>query len=219
MAKRRTRKAAKKRAPAKRRSRGRRSKLTPEVQERICAVIAYGGYDKDAAAAVDIRPETLCEWMRKGEEGGEGREAYTQFAQEVYRARLRRPDAIMRKLAEHPTNPKAWEAYLKRLDTQAQRREEREKRGELMHRQLEAKVRQEEAKAAALEKVAAGGQAGVMLLPHDLLEELLDDLPENLRLIVMAELRRRGLGLVEEPDLGGGVTEDDVRDVSPSEGA
>ena len=63
---------------------GRRSKLTPELQDKICGLIRGGNYLHHAAAACGIGNSTLSEWIRKGEDG---KKPYAAFAEAVAEAR------------------------------------------------------------------------------------------------------------------------------------
>jgi len=58
----------------------RRTKLTPDLQERILNMIRLGNYRNVAAQAVGIAPETFCRWMSRP------RDPYRQFRQAVEQA-------------------------------------------------------------------------------------------------------------------------------------
>jgi len=47
---------------------GRPTKLTPELQEKICKYIAEGNYLSVACAAVDVSDQTYHTWLKLGEE-------------------------------------------------------------------------------------------------------------------------------------------------------
>ena len=51
---------------------GRPSKLTADVQEKLLAVIKLGAYRAAACDFAGITPETLRNWLRRGEAEGEG---------------------------------------------------------------------------------------------------------------------------------------------------
>jgi hypothetical protein len=51
---------------------GRKTKLTPKLERRLCAWIAKGATDKEASYKCDIDPSTLYDWIRWGEEGKPG---------------------------------------------------------------------------------------------------------------------------------------------------
>lgn len=63
---------------------GRKTKLTAEVQQRICSAIEAGAYDWVAAEAAGICQRSFYTYL---ELGAEGRQPYAQFLQEVSRAR------------------------------------------------------------------------------------------------------------------------------------
>ena len=45
---------------------GRKTKLTPEVQETICNWLKLGYYQEDAAVMAGISPSTFYDWLKKG---------------------------------------------------------------------------------------------------------------------------------------------------------
>lgn len=51
---------------------GRRSKLTPEVQERIATALRAGSYLEEAAQLAGVDRSTLWRWMAKGREARSG---------------------------------------------------------------------------------------------------------------------------------------------------
>ena len=51
---------------------GRRSKLTPELQEKICRYIAAGNYIVTACQAVGITPQTYDRWINKANKSKDG---------------------------------------------------------------------------------------------------------------------------------------------------
>jgi transposase len=71
---------------------GRRSKLTPSLQKKICDMIEAGNYMHHAAQAAGIGKSTLNQWIRKGEEG---QEPYAAFAAAVARARAQAVDSLV----------------------------------------------------------------------------------------------------------------------------
>ena len=50
----------------KKKTRGRPSKLTPEVQEEICAALRAGNYIEPSAMRAGINKATLYNWLKKG---------------------------------------------------------------------------------------------------------------------------------------------------------
>ncbi len=63
---------------------GRRSKLTPAVQKKVCELIASGNFLKVAAQAAGIAERTFYDWLAKGE--AEKAPRYVQFLQAVQEA-------------------------------------------------------------------------------------------------------------------------------------
>ncbi len=63
---------------------GRPTKLTPDIQEKILTVIKLGAYRTAACDFAGISPETLRNWMRRGENEGEG--PYWELAAAVKQA-------------------------------------------------------------------------------------------------------------------------------------
>lgn len=63
---------------------GQPTKLTPDLQERIVQAIRAGNYAQVAAAYVGISHQTFYNWLRWGEEQGEGK--YFEFFEAVHAA-------------------------------------------------------------------------------------------------------------------------------------
>ena len=70
---------------------GRPSKLTPEVQERICQAIRAGNYYEAACAYAGIHYSTFRKWMQKGEtaKSGKFREFFEAVTRVEYEAKVR----------------------------------------------------------------------------------------------------------------------------------
>jgi transposase len=60
------------------------SKLTPEIQDRICKAIRAGNYYEPACQLVGIAYFTFRRWMDRGEKQTKG--AYREFCEAVHRA-------------------------------------------------------------------------------------------------------------------------------------
>jgi transposase len=65
---------------------GRPSRLTPEVEGRIVAVVRLGVPRTIAAEVVRIGQQTLRDWMKRGEQPGERNRPYRNFRAAVERA-------------------------------------------------------------------------------------------------------------------------------------
>lgn len=114
--------------PARKRSAGRRTLLTDEVQERIVTAVRGGNYLDDAARYGGVTDRTVLNWMQKGREAlaevdGEDdlvapeMEIYVRFFRAIEKARS---DAVVRNLtlvqraAEDNWQAAAW--YLERTN-------------------------------------------------------------------------------------------------------
>ena len=71
-------------AASKKRASGRPTKLTPEVQAKICEAIRAGNYIETAAAFAGIRKSTLYDWLRRGQRASHG--LYRSFSEAVEKA-------------------------------------------------------------------------------------------------------------------------------------
>lgn len=92
---------------------GRKTKLTKEIQEKICKYIEIGVPFKYAALACGISERTLYNWLERGEKEGKGK--YFQFLQAVKEAEARsvvRDIAILEKAAQEGK----WQAVAWRLE-------------------------------------------------------------------------------------------------------
>ena len=64
---------------------GRPSKLSPEIQERICSALRGGNYESAAAAAAGVGASTVRQWLQWGRDAKSAR--YVAFLTAVTRAR------------------------------------------------------------------------------------------------------------------------------------
>jgi transposase-like protein len=81
----------------------RKTKLTPEVQQKIVDAILEGAYDWVAARAVGINQDTFYYWLQRGEAG---ESPYSEFSEAVGHARAearRGAEAAVRK-----SDPLSW---------------------------------------------------------------------------------------------------------------
>lgn len=88
---------------------GRRSKLTPEVQERIIQAIRAGNYRETAAAYAGIHIGTFYRWLQKGERAKSG--PYREFREAIERAEAEaevRHVAIVAKAATDDPKAAMW---------------------------------------------------------------------------------------------------------------
>jgi hypothetical protein len=90
---------------------GWRAMLTPEVADRITALLRAGNYDEVAARGAGIAPRTFREWMQRGAEGAEGDEPYAELRERVEKARAEGEAlhvARIAKAAEDDWHASAW---------------------------------------------------------------------------------------------------------------
>ena len=89
--------------------RGRKTKLSPELQGKICSAIRAGAYDSVAAQAAGIIWETFNRWMKKGEAARSGQffEFYTAVKKAAAERELRNA-AIISKAANESWQAAAW---------------------------------------------------------------------------------------------------------------
>lgn len=89
---------------------GRPSKLTPEVQEKICKWIRGGNYPAVAAMAAGIAHSTFFEWLKRGARQRKGK--YKEFSDAVEKARAEGESilvgAITRAAIQGDWKPAAW---------------------------------------------------------------------------------------------------------------
>ena len=71
-------------APKRKPSRGRPTKLTPELQAKICFAIQAGNFIETAAAYAGIRKATLHNWLRHGARQTQG--IYHAFSEAIEKA-------------------------------------------------------------------------------------------------------------------------------------
>lgn len=95
--------------------RGRRLKLTPELQKNICDALAVGMTDATGCAHVGISKPTFYRWLSTGE--GAERGKYREFRDAVVRARQMAGAAATVALRSHFAQDwRACLAYLERRD-------------------------------------------------------------------------------------------------------
>ena len=71
---------------------GRRTKLSPEVQQRICECLRKGHYAKTAAVLAGISEPTLYTWLERGEAG---EEPYAAFRDAIEEANAEAEDMLL----------------------------------------------------------------------------------------------------------------------------
>lgn len=87
------------------------SKLTPEVRERIVAVLRSGAYVQQAAEAAGIGRSTFDDWMRRGESEAKEDAPYRELREAVEQARAEaeaRHVALIAKASARSWQAAAW---------------------------------------------------------------------------------------------------------------
>lgn len=85
---------------------GRPTKLTIEIQTKVCDAIRGGNYRETAAMWVGVPPETLSRWMKKT---GAKYLAFRRAVLEAERAaEIRAVALVMKAAAEDPSHAKWW---------------------------------------------------------------------------------------------------------------
>ena len=106
---------------------GRPTKLSPEIQERICSALRDGNYEGAAAAAGGVGTSTVCRWLEKGRLAKSG--PYREFWASVTRAR---EDAELRLVAMwQEAMPSDWRAIAEFLARRYPERWGRRERAEV----------------------------------------------------------------------------------------
>lgn len=67
-------------------TRGRPTKLTPEIQQQIVALLRNGNYVETVCDYVGISKETFYDWLRRGEVGGQRNTIYVEFSDAAKKA-------------------------------------------------------------------------------------------------------------------------------------
>jgi transposase-like protein len=92
---------------------GRRTKLTPEIQDRIYASLRAGNYACVAARLAGIAESTFYDWLEQGKRARSGR--FSEFSESVMRAELEAEVAGLKNWqAQIPTDWRACKEFLER---------------------------------------------------------------------------------------------------------
>ncbi len=85
----------------------RRSRLTPELADRIANLISTGNYDTVVCGLVGIHPSTYYGWLARGRRDGTG--PYREFFDKVRKAETAREAKWVRDIDSDPSwKAKAW---------------------------------------------------------------------------------------------------------------
>jgi hypothetical protein len=92
---------------------GRRTKLTAEVQTKICESIIAGNYACVACRTAGVSESTYYAWLERGRHARSGR--YLEFLESVTRAEtVAEINALANWQAQMPTNWRACQSFLER---------------------------------------------------------------------------------------------------------
>lgn len=92
---------------------GRPDKLTPERAEKIVALVRKGNFKNTAARAAGIHPDTLNEWIKRGNADEEGK--FSEFSAALEEADAQAEvDAVAKWQKHHDKSPEAIKEYLRR---------------------------------------------------------------------------------------------------------
>jgi transposase len=90
----------------------RKTKLTPEVQERLCSAVRAGNYLQAACAYAGISVQTLSTWVKRGRER---RQPYLDFLETLQKAKADAEVAVVALWRQQiPDNWQAARAFLER---------------------------------------------------------------------------------------------------------
>jgi len=93
---------------------GRKTKLTPELIERICEFIVKGNYISTACKTVGISESTYYGWLKRAEEGDTG--IFVQFAKAAKQAEAQAEAELLAIVREAATTDKNWLAAMTFLE-------------------------------------------------------------------------------------------------------
>lgn len=91
---------------------GPKPRLTPEIAEEVCAIVASGGYLATAASRLGIPHQTLDDWRAIGEgrhARRSRREPYITFAKQVAEAEANSELACLTRMRENARGGRRWE--------------------------------------------------------------------------------------------------------------
>lgn len=88
--------------------RAHKSKLTPELQERLVAFLRAGNYVETAAACAGIHKDTFYEWCKKGRKGEEPFAAFVEAVDKAIAESEARDVALIGKAATVNWQAAAW---------------------------------------------------------------------------------------------------------------
>jgi len=88
---------------------GRPTKLTPELQAKICKYVRDGNYFSTACQAVGINHQTFADWQKRGEEeANNGGGIYSSFLEALKRAEAEAEAELASMIKETALQKKEW---------------------------------------------------------------------------------------------------------------
>lgn len=93
---------------------GRHTKLTPELQEKICDIIAKGNYISTACSACGVGETTYYHWLELAEEGKNG--IYQKFGEAVKKAEAKSEQSLVADVVKAGKDPRYWPASMTMLE-------------------------------------------------------------------------------------------------------
>ena len=91
---------------------GRKSKLTPELQNSICKIIADGNYASTACAAVGLSEKSYYQWLDLAESGG----IYSAFSEAIKEAEAKAKQYLLNLVTVAAAKPQHWPAAMTILE-------------------------------------------------------------------------------------------------------
>lgn len=85
-----------------------KTKLTPEVQEKICEILREGNPRRTAAILAGIDERTFQRWMAAGEKGKKPFDAFVVAVKKAEEEAVRKHVAVITKAAEKNWQAAAW---------------------------------------------------------------------------------------------------------------
>lgn len=92
---------------------GRPTKLTPKLQQEICASLLSGAYIETASALHGVTKQTLYEWFKRG---NQGEAPYDGFIDAVKRVEAQSETIAINRINTAAEDPKNWTAAAWRLE-------------------------------------------------------------------------------------------------------
>lgn len=99
---------------------GRETRLTPDVEDRICELVRQGNYLSTAARAAGVGYATVKTWMSRGTQEGDEHELHRAFRAAVQRAERESEQELVAMVRNHAKED--WRAAIALLERRAPKR-------------------------------------------------------------------------------------------------